>query len=80
MGSAMQSATIVMEKATWPKIVPAMARARAKAKVARVARVSMGPREMEKDGQQKEDGQRKAARERKGKEKGTKAKCIKAHV
>ena len=52
MVSATQSITIVVGKATWPQVVPAMARARAKAKVARdsMARASMGPRETEKDG------------------------------
>ena len=55
MAFKMQFAMAVAERAIYPQIAPA--RVKAKAKVARVARVSMGPREMEKGGQRKEDGQ-----------------------
>ena len=55
MAFKMQFAMVVAERAIYPRIAPA--RVKAKAKVAKVARVSMGPREMEKDGQRREDGQ-----------------------
>ena len=55
MAFTMQYAMVVAETAIYPQI--ARAKLKAKAKVAKVARVSMGPRGMEKDGQRKEDGQ-----------------------
>ena len=55
MAFKMQFAMVVAERAIYPQIAPA--RVKAKAKVAKAARVSMGPREMGKDGQRKEDGQ-----------------------
>ena len=75
---AMRYVIAVAEKVAWPQIAPA----KAKAKVAKdsMARVSMGPKEAEKDGKQKVDGRRRAARERQGQEKDTKEKGFKARV
>jgi len=55
MAFKMQYVIVVADRAIYPQIAPA--RVKAKAKAIKVARVSMGPREMEKDGQRKEDGQ-----------------------
>ena len=76
----MRYVIVVAEKVTWPQIAPAMARAKAKVAKDSMARVSMGPRETEKDGKQEVGGRRRAARERKGKEKDTEETGIKARV